>query len=190
MEHITIWSGDLIYIDIDEKYCVVTIDSEKHDLLKSIEISLSRLPRFAGHSKANWSVLDHTFAVEKLCDLAGCSRETRLYALLHDAHEILTGDIPGPVKKLLGNNIKRIENAFDVALYYKLGVGCPGKAVTEYAKLVDKEVLVVEQILRGKGMFTVKHNLSDFTIKAVQEKECAKCSSSYSERVFELIKNL
>lgn len=68
--------------------------------LRDIALSLSRMPRFAGHTRGWWSVLDHSvfmylMAVEKdRLDFP----DLHLAILLHDAHEAITGDVPSDVK--------------------------------------------------------------------------------------------
>lgn len=70
--------------------------------IEDIALSLSRMPRFGGHSRLPWTVIEHSLFVERMARAAtGPEREAlRLHALLHDAHEALTGDIPSPFKSL------------------------------------------------------------------------------------------
>lgn len=69
--------------------------------LQDIAIGLGRMPRFAGQTRGWWSVLHHSFVVELIVrnGLEGFGRPplwnaVRLSALLHDAHEAVTGDVP------------------------------------------------------------------------------------------------
>lgn len=76
-----------------------------------IAASLSRITRFAGHTRGWWSVLDHTLFMVELARAADhrrpfgvtmLSTEERralmLFALFHDAHESITSDIPSTFK--------------------------------------------------------------------------------------------
>lgn len=84
---------------------VVTHDSGVPSL-SDIAVSLSRMPRFAGNTSIPWTVLDHSLFMERLAaDHAAemlydqnRARGLRLAALLHDAHEAVTGDIPTAFK--------------------------------------------------------------------------------------------
>lgn len=78
--------------------------------LQDIAIGLGRMPRFAGQTRGWWSVLHHSFVMERLAQdctqravpvqafseqsLAEASRMFRLAHLMHDAHEAITGDVP------------------------------------------------------------------------------------------------
>lgn len=56
---------------------------------------LSKIVRWNGQAPVRWSVARHSLLVVDL--LADKSPDVVRYALLHDAHEIWTGDIPRPV---------------------------------------------------------------------------------------------
>lgn len=71
--------------------------------LRDIGIALGRAPRFAGHCRFHWTVLHHSIAAGYIAARvdfeAGQPQPARqLGALLHDAHEAITGDIPTPWK--------------------------------------------------------------------------------------------
>jgi hypothetical protein len=75
-------------------------DNVAHPSLIDIAVSLSRQPRFAGHCRRWWSVLDHTLFGADLLHADGDEAypTLRLAWLLHDAHEAITGDIPTTFK--------------------------------------------------------------------------------------------
>jgi len=98
--------------------------------MQDIAISLSRQLRFNGHTKLPYSIAQHSILVADLVLQAGGTYEQVLAALLHDAHETYTSDIPSPVKWVLGNHWapmkevqKRVDDAiaeyfgFDAALF-------------------------------------------------------------------------
>jgi hypothetical protein len=79
--------------------------------LMDIAVGMSRQPRFGGQTRVWWSVLDHSLYCDELVrasapagvpilggDDEEALRRWRLAALLHDAHEALTGDVPSPLK--------------------------------------------------------------------------------------------
>lgn len=100
--------------------------------LGDIAVSLSRLPRFAGHTRGFWSVLDHTlFVVELARSAASASpfnfpfiepeqrRALMRLALFHDAHETITADIPSPFKT---SDMKYEQHLLDVRLFDRYNV--------------------------------------------------------------------
>lgn len=71
--------------------------------MDDVVLGMHRMPRFAGQGRTMWSVLDHARFAEYLArqepGLAPAERlRLRLHALLHDAHEAITGDVPTPFK--------------------------------------------------------------------------------------------
>ena len=128
--------------------------------LEDIAWSLSRLPRFAGHTITDipYNVAQHSVGVARLAEqllsspgdfamdenvrlaaerLARQNRKPVLMkALMHDAHEAYTGDIPSPVKKIpeLREIFSTIENRLDAVIFSKL----------ELDKVTDDERLVIK----------------------------------------------
>lgn len=93
-----------------------------------IATSLSRQCRYNGHCKAFYSVAEHSYLVQQFVKEQGVNEATRQWALLHDAHEIIVGDIIRPVLRLLNseceiegflNPIKQLSNALDAAIIGK-----------------------------------------------------------------------
>ena len=73
-----------------------------------LALSLSRLCRFAGHLSEHYSVAQHSIFV------ADCVENgLQLAALLHDAHESLIGDLPTPIKSLVGDQWAEICDEVD-----------------------------------------------------------------------------
>jgi hypothetical protein len=85
--------------------------------LVDIAVSLSRQPRFGGHTRRWWSVLDHTLFCDELVklDLQQFSniRPIRLAMLLHDAHEAITADVPTDAK---GVGMRMLQADIDIAI--------------------------------------------------------------------------
>ena len=60
--------------------------------------ALSNLCRFGGHSKAFYSVAQHSAIVCDLLEERGATPDELMAALLHDAAEAYLGDLPHPLK--------------------------------------------------------------------------------------------
>lgn len=84
-----------------------------------IAVSLSRQPRFGGHTRRWWSVLDHLLFVDDLATLTDPRRLClspdqlpllRLALLLHDAHEAITTDVPTDAK---GPDLRSLQDRLD-----------------------------------------------------------------------------
>jgi hypothetical protein len=65
--------------------------------------SLAHQPRFLAHSSRPVSVAEHSLVVLEIVKrlVPDCDPFLALHALLHDAHEAFTGDIPSPFKAFL-----------------------------------------------------------------------------------------
>ena len=69
---------------------------------------LSRICRYAGHTKLPYSVAEHSVLITRWLQAQGCSVEVQKQGLLHDAPEYLIGDMTRPLKQLCPE-FKRIE---------------------------------------------------------------------------------
>lgn len=88
--------------------------------LTDIAVSLGRHPRFGGMGKAyHWTVLHHSLAAQRLAVACGYGHKTRLLALLHDAHEAITGDIPTDWKT---PDIREHQDSIDDRIFEEIGV--------------------------------------------------------------------
>ena len=74
----------------------------------------------------------------------------RLHALLHDAHEAVTGDIPTPWKRE-GN--REDQDRLDARIYAKLDVPFPSAAFRQIVKECDRRALIVEADVLGPREF-------------------------------------
>lgn len=89
--------------------------------LRDIAVSLSRQPRFGGHTREPWTVLDHSLFTGELAkhvtdpdpDEPFFHRHLVLAALLHDAHEAITGDVPTHFK---GEELRKTQTSLDIRL--------------------------------------------------------------------------
>lgn len=84
--------------------------------LDEIARGLSRLCRFAGATHPFYSVAQHCTVMAQIAPAP-----FRLACLLHDAHEIVTSDIPSPVKRMLGG-VKIITDPIDAGITRDFGL--------------------------------------------------------------------
>ena len=134
--------------------------------LTDIALGLSRQPRFAGQTRAWWSVLDHTLFCDELVQSqvgeaptrAPGPRLWRLAVLLHDAHEAITADVPTDFKTI---GMRAQQQALDerIAQAYFPG-GWGSYAAWEHeVKTIDRRALRAEAWMVGPPMTTEKAEL-------------------------------
>lgn len=83
--------------------------------------ALSNACRFAGHVSRFYSVAEHAALVAGYVRDAG-HPELELAALHHDSHEAYLGDLPTPLKFLIGIAYYEMRDAIDVAVAEAIGV--------------------------------------------------------------------
>jgi hypothetical protein len=114
-------------------------------------VHTGRTRRWGGFGDTGWTVLHH----EMLCALiwlkAGYPPEGVCYAMNHDKHEYLTGDIPSPLKALLGPDVKSLEKDLDTRIFASLNMDPlqPGSPFARMVRTVDLVALVIEAPLFG-----------------------------------------
>ena len=75
------------------------LDASPEDIdAGDIARALANTCRFGGHSKAFYSVAQHSAIVCDLLEQRGASPDELMAALLHDASEAYLGDLPHPIK--------------------------------------------------------------------------------------------
>ena len=111
--------------------------------IEDIAWGLSRISRFCGMTitPVPYTVAQHSIMVAKrveqqmsvwghdMCAANGVDNKTILKALLHDASEVYTGDVPSPTKRIpeLYPIFKKIEQGLMDAVYAKYDLGKNGK---------------------------------------------------------------
>lgn len=122
--------------------------------LEDIAIALSRTPRFAGHTKYFYSVACHSLLVADFSDAVNANTISRLWGLLHDAHEAYIGDISTPLKqaitymlpKEVDNPIKVMAKNIDRAIALKLGISLEDISSVKYVvENADIKALATEK---------------------------------------------
>lgn len=88
--------------------------------------SLANQARFNGHTRAFYSVAEHCVFMS-----LQVPRLFALEALMHDAAEAYVGDVPAPLKVLIGDRYRQIEQRFDHVIRQRFGVPTQGGPVVE-----------------------------------------------------------
>lgn len=109
--------------------------------LGDISNALSKICRFAGHTKQFYSVAQHSMHVAELVEHLGGTTEEILQALLHDAPEAYVVDVPTPLKRLLGAAYEETERKVWNAISELFEVSSEISELVHYA---DKLMLNVE----------------------------------------------
>lgn len=84
--------------------------------LEDIAHSLGNICRYNGHCLNYYSVAEHAVAVSKRLERKGYSKLIQLAGLHHDDAEAFLGDIPRPLKPLLGNKYTELTDAVDAVV--------------------------------------------------------------------------
>jgi hypothetical protein len=117
--------------------------------LMDIAVSLSRVPRFGGHTLRPWSVAEHTLACELMGQLRAYGTLILGHLLLHDAHEAILGDIPST---WCTDEIKMLKEELDVRIYESLDWPEPDVEEQVLIKNIDHAAVLAEaQILGPPG---------------------------------------
>lgn len=140
----------------DGEVTILTIEGEYFDFInpeksrysiEGIAHSLARLCRFTGHVPTHLSVAQHCVVVSELC-----SPPHAFGALMHDAAEAFTGDLSGPLKRLLRTMSPAwdsVEQRVESDVMRRFGVPYPFHPAI---KLADMTALAWEQRdIRGAG---------------------------------------
>jgi hypothetical protein len=151
------------------RYCVGTLSGLYVDFqhpdpddidIQDIANSLSRMPRFNGHVRIQYSVLEHSFLVYDLLARGHVGSDhnldTLFAGLLHDASEAYTGDMPGPLKALLTKNcrdFKLIEGRLTGCIYEKYGI--------DYGEINQASVKLADQVALRLEAKALCHNRGD-----------------------------
>jgi hypothetical protein len=109
--------------------------------LSEISRGLGKLCRFAGNCRVFWPVLLHSMVVADLV-----APEVELYALLHDAAEVVFNDTPTPFKPPF---FEAREAAVLRNLFESLKVPQPTEAVWKRVKVADTAALHAEAFVLG-----------------------------------------
>lgn len=118
--------------------------------LDDIAWSLSLQPRFLGHICRHYSVLEHSMRVATAVYDWTQSRKAFCCAMLHDAEEAYTGDMPTPIKRDVPDFV-RIGDGIKVVILEKFGLTEAYRLWEPVIKEYDDRMLHTESIRLGHG---------------------------------------
>jgi uncharacterized protein len=110
---------------------------------------MGRESRWGGFGSTEWKVGHHTHLTVLLWLKAGYPADKLAYIWAHDAHESYTGDIPSPVKRLLGEGVKNLEAHLDERIREALSLPPPDEDTLKRIKICDLAAMVIEAPLFG-----------------------------------------
>jgi len=114
--------------------------------LETIGLMLYRQLRYNGATKRPYCVLEHTLRGVRACldpqqspGLGVYARRTAMHFLIHDMHEVATGDIAAPVARAIGaDQIDKIKRGIDLAIYDRFGTELHDAHIRECIIAVDQ----------------------------------------------------
>jgi len=111
--------------------------------------ALSRTSRFAGHTITTvpYNNAQHSVFVADMIDKSeDFTSDLVMFGLLHDAAECYVGDLPSPIKRIVGlkEHFDRIENNLLNMIYEKYVGRLPSKEEWEVVKKYDARACQVE----------------------------------------------
>lgn len=126
--------------------------------LEDIAHSLAATCRYGGHCSDFYSVAEHAVFCSRRAERLGLSRRAQSKCLHHDDSEAYLGDIPRPLKPLLGAVYGELSDRMDEAICAGLGLGFEAhefhdprvKSIDTWALLVEARFLLPSQ---GKGWY-------------------------------------
>ena len=113
-------------------------------ILQDIAHGLANLCRFHGQTHDFYSVAEHSVVVARQV-----TPSLRLTALMHDAAEAYTGDIPQPLKRLVPG-FDEVEDGLMTQISRRFGFCYP---VPEEVKYADKQVSITEMFIYTSDRF-------------------------------------
>ena len=113
--------------------------------IETIAHQLALINRFTGATRRPYSVAEHSLLCADLADAAGCTPVVQLCCLMHDAHEIVTGDASSPVKWELGQAWGSFESRHARALRAHFGLQCAFTGARATIRHIDLVALATER---------------------------------------------
>lgn len=121
--------------------------------ISAIRGRLMTMKRFSGNPEA-LTVQQHVVLVGIVANILGqhpreWGREVRFWCHHHDMHEGIIGDIPGPLKTLIGEHssiLDVIEEGLDAAICEKLGMTPPSPMIRAIVHEYDKIAETIEWV--------------------------------------------
>lgn len=137
---------------------VLTCTGREHDLtpaghhnpanapsLSEIAHSLAQINRFTGHCVRPYSVAEHSLLVCRIAAHHGADYNLQFAALMHDAHECITGDVASPIKQVLGKAWADFEAAQQLIVARRFGLVYINCSYELFIKTCDLIALATER---------------------------------------------
>lgn len=103
------------------------LDPRAEDVsLADIACSLAKTPRYRGHTRAFYSVAEHSVLLARHVEGVGARRDLVAWALMHDAAEAYCCDVPSPIKAVLPG-FAAIEERIESAVAQAFGLRLAGE---------------------------------------------------------------
>lgn len=103
--------------------------------------ALANSSRYNGHA-GRYSIAEHSVRVWQWVRDTGAGIDAQRSALTHDAHEAVTGDVPSPIKKALGETWRVFERKHEIAFRERLHVALD---LPPIVKVADLTLLATEK---------------------------------------------
>lgn len=125
------------------------LDTPMPHLIEPMDVawSLAQQNRFNGHALRPYSVAEHSLLVSEIVEreVAGAGPSAQLYALLHDAHEFVTGDLPTPAKAVIGPAWASFEGRWELATHGRFNLRSTVAVWKQAIKHADLRALATER---------------------------------------------
>ncbi len=137
-------TGRLHHLDGEFVHTLANVPS-----VQEIAHALAQINRFTGHCSRPYSVAEHSLLV---LDIGRATYDLKdeplieLTLLMHDAHEIITGDVASPIKRVLGQAWEAFECQQQAALLD--GYGLLGTFREHYEKVKHADLIALATELR------------------------------------------
>jgi hypothetical protein len=145
--------------------------------VQEVAYALSHINRFTGHALRPISVAEHSLMVSEIVEreFGVRSAAVLLAALMHDAHEAITGDLSSPMKQLIGPAWYEAENRIQHEVLQGFGLLTAFNTSHSVIKRADLMALSAErqQLMPGDDVWPcqithpapdwVRYSSSDFT---------------------------
>ena len=109
--------------------------------IEDVAFALAHLHRYNGHAGA-YSVAQHSVLAARVARAMGLSAGIQRSALMHDAHEAYTGDVPSPIKRVLGETWRTFERRHEIAVRRRFAVPV---ALPSIVTTIDLRLLITER---------------------------------------------
>lgn len=107
--------------------------------------ALAHINRYTGHACRPYSVAEHSLLCADIAHAMGATKLQELCALMHDAHECITGDVASPIKQVLGSAWALFEDAQHTNVLLAFDLLEPMQANAALVKTCDLVALATER---------------------------------------------